>query len=524
MNELFTIEGNKIAYKPHSVQSIALNIFLNDKPPPYIKSKIKEVMLSAGTGGGKTSFGILLLYLMAQKLRSMRDGIIDFIVLAPDYKRLQGIIIDKFVSIFQDKLQVGKYTGNPHFRFRFTGSLEGVNIYFRNASEPHSIEGIHADFIWCDEVGFHSTQVKIPKKAYQVMKDRVRQKDGMLFFTTTPYVLNWVYRDFVKKSNQIIYTVDDDVLQEAIERRDARLLQKYLKKKVIVADSPRLTIMYPSFLNPSYPIENFFTANEDWSIEDFKMRFFGLWVEQKPAILSGFSERVNVIDPFILDPSEADKWELYLGIDFGIDNPFATAFILKSPDGVYYVVGEYIERGYDNTVHAKRIRAKHEALYKQYNIPLKISGIYADPSGSLREIESRQNIATLIKELSQYYEDPPFKPPISRVYYGLDVLNRLLSSGRLKIFSTCEETIDEVYEWRHIGGKHERDHMWDAIRYVLATLSYYDPNFSSLNEKYGSEIMVSKNNVALSDMVTLNTLSKFLDVFNKDKGNGREIS
>jgi len=521
MADLFYIAGDEIRYSVHPVQDLVLNILVRDKQPKVFKRPIKEVLLSAGTGGGKTSFGILLVYLLAKKLRAKKDGLIDFLVLAPDYKRLQGIIIDKFVDTFATRLQIGKYVGQPQYKFSFIGELEGVNVYFRNASDPHSIEGIHADFVWADEIGFHSTQIKIPKKTYQVMKDRIRQKDGYLFMTTTPYVHNWLYRDFVLPSNKVIYTVDDEVLKEAIEYQNPEMLRKYLKKQVIVADSDKLTIIFPSFLNPSYPVENFFTAKNDWDIETFKMRFFGLWTEQKPAILHQFSEKRHVIEPFIIPADEVDKWEAYLGIDFGVDQPFACVFLAKSPDGVFYVMGEYVQSGFDNVVHAKNIKIMHDKLVQKYNYPIVISGVYADPSGSARSVENQQNIASLIKELSRYYGgDLPFKISISRVYYGLTVLNQLLARDKLKIFHTCDETITEVYEWETVSGAHERDHCWDAIRYVVATISYFDKSVLQGDVNTDDVGYVGSGNIQNSTMYYIRFIEDFLK---KAKGKSRKI-
>lgn len=522
MVDLFQIVGDEIRYTLHPAQGIVLNIFYGNQPKVF-KNRIKEVLLSAGTGGGKTSFGILLIYLLAQKLRGQRDGIIDFLVLAPDYKRLQGIIIDKFVDVFAGRLQMGKYVGQPQYRFSFTGALEGVNVYFRNASDPHSIEGIHADFVWADEIGFHSTQVKVPKKTYQVMKDRIRQKDGYLFMTTTPYIHNWVYRDFVIPSNKIIYTVEDEVLRQAIEQKNPELLRKYLKKQVVVTDSEKLTIIFPSFLNPTYPVENFFTAKEDWDIEGFKMRFFGLWTEQKPAVLHGFREKENVIEPFIIPAEESDKWQAYLGIDFGVDQPFACVFLAKSPDGVFYVMGEYVQAGYDNSVHARQIKLVHQKLVERFNYPVDITGVYADPSGSARSIENQQNVASLIKELAKYYGgELSFKVPISRVYYGISVLNQLLSAKKLQIFNTCDETISEVYEWETISGTHERDHCWDAIRYVVATLCYFDKSIlGNVSVNDGDDVKFNKQSDIKGDAFYYKTLNEW---FKKIRSNNEGVS
>jgi len=470
MSNIYSVENGKIKFQLHPAQREVVNLLIKEELSEDYKRKPRQILMSAGTGGGKTAFGIILVYLYWRKLKRERGKYpAKFIITAPTYKLLHGIVIDDLVRFF-GMFKAGKMKGgtsDPKYELN-----DGSVIHFRNSRDAHSIEGIHADFIWSDEIGYDTRNYSVPEESYNVMLDRVRAKKGVLFMTTTPYKYNWVARRIVSKARVLNFDVDIDRAIEYYKEYEKIDTEDWEKKGILVrkwekteGDDNILVIKFPSILNPTYDFDGFVKSKNDWDEANYKMRFWGDWFMSESRVLYQFTEDQHVVPPFKVPKG----WESYLGIDYGQRDPFAANWIVRDPEtGKWYVVFEYLEIRKDNVKHAKEIARITRLLKKKIDLP-DIQKIYTDPSGGYRAEQTRQNMVDFAKAIHAQGIDVQPSQAYNAISGGVAVLNSLLEKGMLYIVSHCGETIKQALEWEELGDPHGKEHNWDAIRYVIAT-------------------------------------------------------
>lgn len=175
-----------------------------------------------------------------------------------------------------------------------------------------------------------------------------------------------------------------------------------------------------------------------------------------PALGSGaiypVDEAEIVVDPFKIP----DHWKRAYGMDVGW-NTTAAVWGALDPDGdVLYVYAEHYRGQAEPSVHAAGIHAKGRW----------ISGAI-DPASRGRSQKDGE-------QLLQLYIDLGLKvvPADNGVESGLFEVWERLSTGRLKIFKTCVNTLAEYRLYRRDDKGRvvkERDHAMDSLRYLVKT-------------------------------------------------------
>jgi phage terminase large subunit-like protein len=146
-------------------------------------------------------------------------------------------------------------------------------------------------------------------------------------------------------------------------------------------------------------------------------------------------EKIWVCDPIQIQP----WWRRIVGIDFGIDHPAAAVWLAYNPDtDTIYVYDCYKKRGEGAPYHAAAISNRgswipvawpHDGMQrgKADGVPLKESYVRAG--------------VNMLPESSRYDDETggaQTREPIT-----IDIYDRL-RTGRLKVFRTCFELIDEM--------------------------------------------------------------------------------
>lgn len=498
MNTLYTVENGKLVINPHPAQLEVIKLWLEEDYDKREYSEIpQQILLSAGTGGGKTSFGIYLTLKYLQKLVKEGRSNLDFIILAPDYKRLMNIINVKLRSLIERVFRMGKFHGHPEYVYELSGPYTGSRIYLYNASNPHSAEGIHADFAWIDEVGYDSSGIRVPLQTYRVIKDRLRLKRGKLFMTTTPYKINWVKPLIVDRSRQLVFKKEgDEIIREFSN---------------ISGDPRSLVIIFPSILNPTYSIEEFENASKEWDEQQYRMRFYGEWLSWGQKILYAFSSK-NIIPKTAFD--KKGDYIGYIGMDFGIDDPFACVWVVyDKKNQKWIVVDTYKVKTYDVLEIARDIITKTRSLQRELNFPTEII-YYADPTSGGRKIINKVDIENAFQRLNH---SVVLRIPFSQVSTGLSIINRLFANEDMYIFDTCDDLIEEIENFIEYDPKHGQEHLTDALRYVVASEEQKFENMRMRTVKKEAE--EKEENV--SGELTIGQLIKFYERFNKSRGGVR---
>ena len=250
-------------------------------------------------------------------------------------------------------------------------------------------------------------------QVWVVIQARLGQKLGKALLTTTPYAMNWLYSEFYKR-----YKENDPDYE---------------------------VINFASTDNPLYPKEEFERARKTLSPILFEMRYQGYFRKMEGLVYPEFNTN-HIVDDF---PVPTD-WTRIGGMDFGFNNPCVVHYGAIDSDDVLYVYHETYRQG---------------ALLSQIAEDME-KEIYtlADPSG-LQHIEELRALGVDIAAAD------------NEVNAGIERVNERIRTGRLKIFRSCKNLIDEfeTYHWQEGKDKpfKEGDHCMDSLRYLVMGLSDY---------------------------------------------------
>lgn len=394
----------QLNFKPHSWQQ--------DKA---LRSNKPITLLATGIQFGKTIVGAL--WMKRHMHKHARKGT-NFIITSPTYKILSQSTLPPFLR-FMDGF------GTYH-RQDAVFELDGGGLcYFRTGTDPDSIVGItdvHA--IYGDEAGLYSLYF------WENIQARAAFKAAPILLTTSPYSLNWVYKDLIRPK---------------IKDKDARPDVEYIKAR--------------SIDNPLFPKDYYERMRLTMDERRFRAMFGGDWEKMDGLVYDIFDEDECSVTPFALPIGT----QFYAGVDWGTTAPFALVVIAITPEGNYYQVTELFKQGL--TI-LDMVQATKQLLLKY---PIKI--FYADPSepGYIEEF-NRAGIATVAAN--------------NDVKLGISLVYELIKSKRFKLFRGDNKyTIDE-FETYHYPSPDEEitadkdvkdrkpvkqtDHAMDALRYCIA--------------------------------------------------------
>lgn len=340
-------------------------------------------------------------------------------------------------------------------RFKTTQSASGGRGTISLASGS-------CDVVWCDE--------PMPPNVFGELYARTTRTRGVLLITLTPV---GVPVEFLKKM------VEDGVISEhvgalTVENTTPRGLEPLMTQQEI----DRLGRSYLKI--------------------DSAARMRGDWEGGIPEgrIFENFSED-HISD---LQPARDRQYVWTVGIDHGHDVASQCAIlsaidVTDQNNPIIYVVDEYVASGASAEIHAKGIIA----MIRRNHLELAhIQRWTGDRShgGSKRHggrMSNNMLSAALCHVLGYPKGRLPFRirtayKPKYSVYYGCQVLNEAMCSGRFQIFPRCERTIKSLKFWqiKKTGGMDtlsEWKHCVDALRYgIMSTIdtTYRTPRQSKL--------------------------------------------
>ena len=338
-----------------------------------------KLITLCGTGiqWGKTMTGAVRLKIAMHRYTDPSD---NFILMAPSYKVMQQSCLPAFLKIMDG---LGKYN-KVDAQFKMTG---GGTCYMRTASDPDAIVGItNVRHIWADEAGLYSLY------AWENMQARASFYECPITLTTSPYSLNWVYKDLIKRRNS---------------RTDLMLIQARSDE------------------NPYFPKKEYERKKETMAPARFNMVYGGNWEKMEGLVYDVFSYDKHVIDPFTLPPGTKFK----AGIDWGYSHPFVLKVRGITVEGFHYDVDEvYLSGKTINDI--VKICKQKDSLWG-------IETFYCGPDRPENIQELNRNGLTAIAAKDD-------------VRHGCDLHYELIKSNRYFVFKgRCPKTCDEyeMYHW-----------------------------------------------------------------------------
>lgn len=399
-------------------------------------STSRFVFLLAGTQGGKTSFGPWWLwrevYGDGHLFRGRGSG--DYIAATSTYDLFKLKMLPEARTVFEDVLGVGRYWGGDRvielqdpdtglFWAKRASDRMWGRIILRSAHVPNALESMTAKGAWLDECG----QDEFPYDAWEAVQRRTAINHGRVLGTTTPYNLGWVKHE---------------------------ILDRYA-----AGDPDYCVVQFPSWINPSFPKDEFERAKRTLPKWRFDMFYRGLFTRPAGMIYECFDEEKMTYEPFEIPKNTG---EVIVGIDFGGANNAKLWLWKNSTTEIWHVFMEELEGGISTREHCQNTLKFAEGFY---NIE------YYGGSGSEGQIRRDWAVEGVL--VHQPYTDD--------VEVGISAVIEMFKDGKLLISKDCKGVINELGSYsrvldpenslptNQISAKASY-HRLDALRYACVTI------------------------------------------------------
>lgn len=363
---------------------------------------------------------------MKMKLHEFTSKDDAFLITSPTYKTMMQSTLPPFLKLMHG-------LGNHNKKDDVFETTWGSKIYLRTETDPDSIVGItNIRHIWGDEAG------KYRLYFWENMQARADFCGATIDLTTSPYSLNWVYKELIKG-------------YLAGKRPDV----KYIK--AASWENP-----YHSLFDPIKRREK----RETMDPRRFDMIYGGEFGKMVGLVYDCWDEDANICKPFPLPPGT----KFYGGVDWGYTDPFVLVVRAITPTGEHYQVSEFCRT---NQTIGDIIK-----YAKQMKQVWGITSFFCDPSqpGYIAEFNRHGLPATAAD---------------NDIRRGIDLHYELIKSRKYKLFEgTSAHTIDEMETYHYPEPKDlgpddnskelvpvdQSNHCADANRYC--TISTYHSNLS----------------------------------------------
>lgn len=280
----------------------------SQKQAQVLFSKHKITCLACGIQFGKTTIGAIR---MKVKMHTHTASDDTFLICAPTYKILEQSTLPAFLKIMDG---CGEYNAGKQF-FQMYG---GGRCYFRTNTDPDSIVGMtNVRHIYADEVG------KFSLYFWENIQGRGSFKDCQIDLTTSPYSLNWLYKEIIRPK-----------MRDPSARPDVMLVRARSDE------------------NPYFPKDEYERRRLTMDPRRFGMMYGGSWGKMSGLVFDCFDEHTNMVDPYQLPTGT----RIVAGIDWGYTNPCAIVVRAITPAGYHDQIAEFYkaEQTIDSIIDAAR--------------------------------------------------------------------------------------------------------------------------------------------------------------------------
>ena len=301
----------------------------------------------------------------------------------------------------------------------------GSTILFIHGDVLDSLKNIN-----CGWFGIEQAEEFPDDNAWQFLKMRLRRKvefrTGFLIGNTNGH--NWIYNIYKKQ----------------LPPKNHELIEA-------------TTYDFADIHSPDY-IQNLETLPKRL----FNRYVLNSWEESEGLVFDEYLEAKHVVEPFDIP----DWWERGFCLDHGFRNPTAVLWYAIDHDGNIIIYNEHYEANQPISYHAQRI--------KPYGI---LNGI-ADPS-IFNKTMSRDNYMYSIADEYQEQGINLRAATKSKEDASIARVNEFFKSDRIKIFRNCQNTIQEIGNWKWkeikpgLNAKEEpqdvANHSCDCLKYIIAS-------------------------------------------------------
>lgn len=345
----------------------------------------------------------------------------NFLIVAPTYKIMQQSTLPAFLGMMSGQGAFSK----ADMVFKMNG---GGTVYCRTGTDPDSIVGItNVRHVWGDEAGLLTLYL------WENMRARAAFREAPITLTTSPYTLNWIFKEIIRPK-----------LKNPTARPDVELVQA------------------ASWENPYMPMSVIDDARKTMDPRRFNALFGGQWERMAGLVYDCFDEAENQVDAFTLPTGS----KVVGGIDWGYADPFVFKLRAITPNGFQFGIHEFYKSG----LTISDIELIVLRICRTYDV----GAIYCDPSNP-----------AYIEQLNRAFHKAGLKahclPADNSRRLGIDRHYELLKTRKLKYFTGLNpHTIDEIDTYHYPSPEdlrpdqdskdalpvEQNDHCVDAERYI----------------------------------------------------------
>jgi phage terminase large subunit len=392
-------------------------------------------MYAGGYGSGKTTTAAAE---MLRLVLSTPNG--TSLIGASTLAQLEQTAQKTFLEMLPEE-----FIENRSIQKNYIDLVNGHRILFRPLDDEGKARSLNLTYWWIEEAS------EVGYDYFVQLQTRLRNHStthhkGIL--STNPD-LGWIRSEFLLKSAHIYNAQEPYFIPDEEKNNDYA------------------THIAPTRLNKYLPVD-FFASTARGKPHFWVRRYLeGSFSYSEGAVYSTFGE--NIVKPFKIP----QHWERVGGADFGIRDATVLLMGAIDPDtGIVYIYDEYFKSG-------RAIPQNAEAMKEMVKeVPYgKLRALVGDPAGKRRGNNDLRSIFDHYAEYGLWFKDGN-----NRIDAGIAKVQAYLSLGRLKIFSSCANTIREGLNYKfkpeELDSKKNPDdkpidkdnHAMDSLRYLINEL------------------------------------------------------
>lgn len=332
----------------------------------------------AGTGGGKTMF---LYWWLHSRMEAYPGN--TWLLAEPTYNMLSKIILESSDPDRPTLEQYFKMVGH-HPDYHAVDKIlytDHGKVYLASTDRPESMQGAAVKGAGLDEAG------QMALLAFETATQRCSMLSGQVALATTPYNLGWLLTN----------------IKNAPPGRGIHVET------------------WRSIDRPGFPRESYERAKQILPPWRFRMLYDAEFERPAGVIYHMFDEYTCVIDRFPIPQS----WFVYVGHDFGPDNPAALFYAQDPATGQFYLFDEYVP-GAGVPIH-KRVEA-FKKITEGYHVLKRVGGSHT-------EMENRQAYTA--------HGWPISEPKLNRVEPQIEKVIGMHQLNKIMVFRDMEHYLDE---------------------------------------------------------------------------------
>lgn len=351
------------------------------------------------------------------------------VIIAPTTDMLRRLSLKKFLAYYGNAVIKHNESTNEMWWHDHHSTPGGSQIYGLSADKPSRIEGIKANWIWCDEIFQMSEQLFLECRA------RIADSKGYLFCTGSLGV------QYINPKQHWAY--------------------KYFK---LNPDENTSIHEWSTADNPYFPQDELESLRNNLDPKTFRQMFEIDWdTVPLSAVYADFDE-ANVTRGYVYNP----KLPTYISIDWGFAHPMACLFFqYDKANDIVYLFDEIVMSGLTLEKLWTIIQSK----------PYKITGWCCDIAGTQeREQSAISNIDWFLENKRISFEYGRYK-----VQTGISFVRSYIRNGRgqakfIVDEVRCPKSLDSIKQYKYpvkngiISNENPEklmDDPCDAIRYVF---------------------------------------------------------